>query len=66
MINMKIKQKKLELNMVGSDDSIIDELTFAVRRILKALEDTGGKSVQENLTVLLLLLCAENEESNSY
>ena len=50
---------KIELK--GSDELIVTELSLAVIRILKAMEQSDGYSVKENLTALVLKMLAESE-----
>lgn len=56
MINMHIGNREMSLELNGSDDLLIDELSTAVVRMLGAMEQSDGNPVKENLTLLILQL----------
>lgn len=56
MINMHIGNGEMSLELNGSDDLLIDELSTAVVRMLGAMEQSDGNPVKENLTLLILQL----------
>ncbi len=62
MIKMEIDRCEMMLEMRGSDEMILKELALAVMRMLKAMEQSEGNPVSENLTCFVLGLLAEKEE----
>lgn len=61
MIKLHMEKDSMEIELKGSDELLIDELSIAVVRILKAMEQSDGHPVKENLTALLLKMLAETE-----
>lgn len=61
MIQMQIEHDKMELELRGSDELIVEELSVAVFRMLKAMESSGGYPVRNNLSLLTLKLLSESQ-----
>lgn len=61
MIRMQIEHDKMELELRGSDELIVEELSVAVFRMLKAMESSGGYPVRNNLSLLTLKLLSESQ-----
>ena len=64
MIKLEINQQNMELEMRGSDDLILNELSLAVIRMLTALEQSDGRPSSENLNYLVLSLIAQQDGNN--
>lgn len=62
MIHLHVHEDKMELEMRGSDATILDELSTAVVRILDALERSDGNPANENMTFLILMLLNKMQE----
>ncbi|MDE5737385.1 MAG: hypothetical protein K2O52_04110 [Oscillospiraceae bacterium] len=62
MIKLQVKNGDMLIEMRGSDEVIITDLSEAIMRMLHALQNGGGHSVSENLT--MLMLCLLNEHDN--
>ena len=52
----------MQLEMRGSDDLIISELSTALIRMLTALEQSEGNPVKENLALLTLQMISKSEQ----
>ncbi|MBR0485317.1 MAG: hypothetical protein IJJ69_11170 [Oscillospiraceae bacterium] len=61
MIKLEINCQNMELEMRGSDDLILNELSLAVIRMLNAMEQSDGRPTAENLSCLVLSLIAMQE-----
>ena len=49
MIRMQIEGEKIELELRGCDELILEELSIATIRMLKAMEMSEGNPIKENL-----------------
>ena len=65
MIKMHVRHENIELEMRGSDELILDELSLAIIRMLHALEQCDGNPLEDNLTVLVLSLIARHSTSQN-
>ena len=61
MIKLEINCQNMELEMRGSDDLILNELSLPVMRMLIALEQSDGRPASENLSYLVLSLIAQKD-----
>lgn len=61
MIKLQVKNGDILIEMGGSDEAIITDLSAAIMRMLHALQNGGGHSVSENLTMLMLCLLNEHD-----
>ncbi|MBE6875829.1 MAG: hypothetical protein E7496_03760 [Ruminococcus sp.] len=64
MIKLEINCQNMELEMHGSDELILNELSLAVIRMLTALEQSDGRPCSENLSYLVLSLIAQQDGNN--
>lgn len=65
MIRMQIDGEKVELELRGCDELILEELSIATIRMLKAMEMSEGNPIKENLAALVLSLLSESEQINT-
>ncbi|MEE5994081.1 MAG: hypothetical protein V3G42_12700 [Oscillospiraceae bacterium] len=65
MIRMQIEGEKVELELRGCDELILEELSIATIRMLKAMEMSEGNPIKENLAALVLSLLSESEQINT-
>lgn len=65
MIRMQIEGEKIELELRGCDELILEELSIATIRMLKAMEMSEGNPIKENLVALVLSLLSESEQINT-
>ncbi len=65
MIRMQIEGEKIELELRGCDELILEELSIATIRMLKAMEMSEGNPIKENLAALVLSLLSESEQINT-
>lgn len=61
MIKLEVHHQKMELEVRGSDELIIDELSLAIIRLLYALEKSQGNPLEDNLTILIMSLLARRD-----
>lgn len=61
MIRLQVNPKEIQVEMHGSDQTILLELSGAIFRMLEAMQHSGGSSVPENLTILILRLLEMQE-----
>ena len=64
MIQMRMEDNEMELELHGSDTLILEELSIAVVRMLRAMAVSAGNPVRQNLTALVLKLLADTEEDS--
>ncbi len=62
MVHLRIEKGEMQLEMRGSDDLIISELSTALIRMLTALEQSEGNPVKENLALLTLQMISKSEQ----
>ena len=65
MIRMQIEGEKVELELRGCDELILEELSIATIRMLKAMEMSEDNPIKENLAALVLSLLSESEQINT-
>ncbi|MDE5769308.1 MAG: hypothetical protein K2H82_07985 [Oscillospiraceae bacterium] len=61
MIRLQVCPQEVKVEMRGSDNVILSELSDAIFRMLEAMEHSGGRPVSENLTILILHLLEMQE-----
>lgn len=65
MIQLWICEKEMEVRLRGSDEMLLDELSTAVTRMLRAMERSEGRPVADNLTALILSLLEKTEKDRA-
>ncbi len=63
MLKLEMNAGTMELELRGSDELIIDELSLAVIRIFYALEHSDGNPAKDNLTRLILSLISRQNQT---
>ncbi|MDE6004624.1 MAG: hypothetical protein K2G88_04490 [Oscillospiraceae bacterium] len=62
MIKFQVNNGDMYIEMRGSDEVIITDLSDIIMHILHVLENGGEHSVSENLAMLVLCLLNEHEQ----
>lgn len=61
MIQIRLEDEEMELELHGSDELILKELSIAIVRMLRAMAMSNGNPVRKNLATLVLKLLADTE-----
>ena len=61
MIKLQVNNGNILVEMRGADEVIIMDLSEAITHMLHALQNGGGHTVSENLTMLVLSLIEEHQ-----
>ena len=61
MIRLQVCPGEVQIEMRGSDNVILSELSDVVFRVLEAIAHDDGRPVSENLTILILHLLEMQE-----
>lgn len=66
MIALLIQQDQIQIEMRGSEDKILEELSTAIVRMMKAIEESGGAAMKENLSFLTLKTIDKSRQEESH
>lgn len=64
MIKLQVDNGNMQIEMRGSDEVILTDLSESVMRMLNAMQTSGGHSVSENLTMLVLSLLNQQKQAD--
>lgn len=66
MIHLQINNHEFQMELRGSDDKILEELSSAAVRMLTAMEQSDGRCMKENLALLVMKMLEKSKQEADF